>query len=353
MYKILLYFFKKNSYLRKHRSNIKALILFGGLFLYSSLGFLYFEQKLNPELNYSDAAWWTVVTMTTVGYGDYFPKTNSGRFLVGFPTMLFGIGFLGFIISELASRLIEAQSRRLKGMQKVKCKDHILVINYINDEIIISLIDELNSDVSTKHKEIVLIDETLEEIPLKLRKYGVMFVRGNPTNEEILDSANMKRASHAVILSKDRNNPHSDDQNLATVLVIEKLHPQIHTVAEIIDPKKIKQLKLSGCDSVVCTSELTTNLIVQEIQDPGIKDIIFEITSNQYGHQIYMLPIKAMKNYVYRELANWCLESSLTIIGLFRDGHTMMNCPIDESILKDDIAIVIGNKRLNHIDTSS
>ena len=49
-----------------------------------------------------EALWWTIVTMTTVGYGDYVPTTTSGR-LLAVVLMFLGVGLFGVLTSFLAS----------------------------------------------------------------------------------------------------------------------------------------------------------------------------------------------------------------------------------------------------------
>ncbi|MFY1698329.1 potassium channel family protein [Solwaraspora sp. WMMA2101] len=56
--------------------------------------------------SYPDALWWAVVTITTVGYGDYFPVTTTGRF-VALALMIGGIGLIGFVTGSLASWIVE------------------------------------------------------------------------------------------------------------------------------------------------------------------------------------------------------------------------------------------------------
>jgi voltage-gated potassium channel len=55
--------------------------------------------------NGSDALWWAIVTITTVGYGDYFPVTGAGR-IVGVFVMVAGVGIIGSLASILSSVLI-------------------------------------------------------------------------------------------------------------------------------------------------------------------------------------------------------------------------------------------------------
>jgi len=73
----------------------------------SSVLVLQFEGR-SPDANIKtggDALWWALVTITTVGYGDFFPVTTLGRFTAAF-VMLSGVGIIGALASILASLLL-------------------------------------------------------------------------------------------------------------------------------------------------------------------------------------------------------------------------------------------------------
>ncbi|MHB8811131.1 MAG: potassium channel family protein [Desulfobulbaceae bacterium] len=90
----------------------------------------FFESPGNPELCWSDGLWYSLVTMTTVGYGDFFPETAAGRFLVGLPLMLVGIGLLGYALSVIATVLVTAKNKEIKGMSNFKGEGHLVIINH-------------------------------------------------------------------------------------------------------------------------------------------------------------------------------------------------------------------------------
>ena len=73
----------------------------------SSLLVLQFESR-SPDANITtgaDALWWAIVTITTVGYGDYYPVTELGRIVAVF-VMFAGVGIIGALASILASLLV-------------------------------------------------------------------------------------------------------------------------------------------------------------------------------------------------------------------------------------------------------
>jgi voltage-gated potassium channel len=78
-----------------------------------SWGVLIAEQNA-PGANiktYHQAVWWAFVTITTVGYGDYYPVTGEGQFMA-IILMFFGLGIIGVLSSYLASTFISLQRRR-------------------------------------------------------------------------------------------------------------------------------------------------------------------------------------------------------------------------------------------------
>jgi len=69
------------------------------------LGSAVLISLLEPDLSFISAIWWSIVTLTTVGYGDISPVTPGGR-VVAVVIMFFGIGVLGMLSASLAALLI-------------------------------------------------------------------------------------------------------------------------------------------------------------------------------------------------------------------------------------------------------
>ena len=86
----------------------RLLILIVAVLLNVVLGVLFYvaERGVQEGLTLVDSIWWAMVTMTTVGYGDFYAKTFIGRFLISYPCMLLGIGVFGYLVGIVANSLL-------------------------------------------------------------------------------------------------------------------------------------------------------------------------------------------------------------------------------------------------------
>lgn len=337
----------------KHQvgEHAKVFIAVGAILWFSASGFMYFELPAHPELKWSDAFWWALVTMTTVGYGDFFPQSTWGRFLVGLPTMLFGISILGYLLSTVAAYLIESKSKELRGMKRITDTDHILLIHYSGLDRVVQLVHELRSDPATAAKALVLIDNDLDELPPELAALDVRFVKGYPAREAVLDLANFRKASHAMILAKDPKDRRSDDLNLAVAVTLERLEAKIHTVAECVDHESMEVLRHTGCDGLVCGARFSSSLLVQELLDPGVQSVFDELASVQVGQQIFMIPITRMNSWTVRELKGWADSHHFVLLGLQRKASLMLNPEDHTAVTETDKAVLVGKQRLTEVCT--
>lgn len=341
MFQVLQYFMK--SVFKNPPVPLRLFILIGAVLIYGAFGFLYFELPDNPELTLLDGFWYTVVTMTTVGYGDFFPKTAGGRFFVGWPVMIFGIGLLGYALSVIAATLITAKSKETKGMSSFKLKDHVVILNYPGLAKLEHLLRELLYG-PVGRTQIVLVDEYLEELPAELTKENLRFVRGNPVRDETLSRASIDSASHAVILCRNDGDTASDNLNVSITLAIEGRNRAINTVVEIVDPASEELLRKAGCDRVVCTARFGAHFLSQELLNPGIQDVIEDLLSVQRGQNMYLVAITDTRPF--GQVAKMCRQKGHLAIGIRTSEKVLLNPEQSLTVKAGDRVITVGPEQI-------
>jgi voltage-gated potassium channel len=328
----------------------RVFVLFVSVLLYGTTGFLYFEIPQSPDLSWADGFWWAIVTVTTVGYGDLSPTSFGGQMYVALPLMLLGIGIIGYVLSLAATALIEAKNLEIRGMsQHSNLRNHLVLINYPSEDKVRRVIAELRSDTTFgRSKDVVLIDADLEELPPSLQDRGVRYIRGTPTLDETLTRACLDTATHAIILSKRPGDASSDHANVATTLAIEARAPNVFTVVECVAMDSTELIKKAGSDGIVCAARFDAHFVSHELLNPGVQDVIDEMTTNLHGVQIYLNHYKSDDSN-FGEISARCAEKGHIALGIRRASDTTLKPKPDFKIQRDDHVITLGHTRLNSL----
>ena len=200
------------------------------------------EKNTNPLWgDPGNALWWWLITISTIGYGDMVPTTYVGRFF-GSIVVLSGIVFFGTIVSELGFLLKALSQREILGLKKIVDKDHVVILG--DNPLLRNLISNIR--LINEDKKIVVVTHMLDSRPFE----DILFVKGDPRYREILEMANIKDASLAIILADDHvNNP--DAYSIIIGNELEELNPKLIKIAEITDGKWETIFKHSGIDVFV------------------------------------------------------------------------------------------------------
>ncbi len=342
-------FSKLFAFLRIHSSkaNGRAILIVTAVLSYGVMGFVYFERDV-ADWTLLDGLWYSLVTMTTTGYGDLFPKTAAGRFAVGAPLMIIGVGIFGYLISTIATTLILAQNRKFRGMGSTQMTGHILIVNTPSVTKVEQVIRELRRDPSIGgDTPVVIVSNDLEELPAVFVGRNVHCIKGNPTNDDTLTRANVKDAQYAVVLCRDPKDSGSDNLNLAITLAIESHNSAIITAVECIDPEMEGLLRKAHCDRVVCLSKFESRFVSHELLNPGSQSMIEDLLCSSSGQQLYVTPIDdELSMTIYAHLRELCAKKQHLLIGIQRAAKPMLNLPEDTSLQPGDCAVTIGASRL-------
>ena len=98
----------KLAFIKRKNELIVTLFIFLSAVLISSIS-IYFAENQTGNKAFSSVItsfWWSIVTFTTVGYGDTYPVTTAGKF-IGCITAIFGVGLHGLLIGVISSALMD------------------------------------------------------------------------------------------------------------------------------------------------------------------------------------------------------------------------------------------------------
>jgi voltage-gated potassium channel len=342
--RFLMFLFQRMGRVARVPQVLRVCLIFSLVLLYATVGYYYFEHRVNPDIGWGDSLWWSIVTMTTVGYGDLYPVTQAGRFLVGFPTMLLGVSILGYVLSVVATAMIESKIKEMKGMNEIEWTNHIVICNFAGLEKTQKLIHEIHSDDSMADAHVVIVDDRLEELPAELQQELVHFVKGSPMREAILGKANLLAAKAVIIQADPLNADNTDNMSLRIALTIDHLRPDIFCCVECLDPENVVFFERARCNSVVCIASLSGQMVVQDLQDPGVSAVVSELTSNKQGKQFYIAPLNT-KYPDFSAAKSYYDSVSALLLGIRRNGENILLPELAFKLEPGDQAVLIGAKR--------
>lgn len=263
--------------------------LLGGVSIYL------IEVNSNPSIDsVADGMWWSLVTLTTVGFGDITPATPLGR-VIGAVLMVAGMFtlalFAGIVGSSLVSGILSIREEQFRMTDYV---NHIVVCGH--DESTHLLLDALTHDLETACTRVVVFDD--HERPRDLPP-GVLWVQGNPTKESELDKVRLTHAA-AVIVSGERDSP-PQIADARTILItftirgyldrnqkyVRHRRSPLYVVAEILDSENVHHAIMAGADEVIETRKIGYSMIAHAVGFHGTATAMSRLLISG-AHSVYL-----------------------------------------------------------------
>ena len=238
----------------------------------------YFELKTRTKFH--EFLYFTVITISTVGYGDIYPVSEGGRFLIIFLIVLAAY-YIPKKTGEILSILEDTSIYSREIFKSHSEIPHLILCGSISVEALVSFCEELfHDDHGPNEKNVIILDKEKPTPEMKLflhaGKYemNLKYLEGNPMNEKDLERADVTKAKAIVILSdKYAVNPHEiDHQNILLALYIKKFLLKKKIVNSTIYLQLIKPENkihyLTGLESLSIDSKISQDriIIIEEIK---------------------------------------------------------------------------------------
>lgn len=307
------------------------LIVFSSVFILLSTMIMYMLEPATFS-NPFNALWYVMTTLTTVGYGDFYPITAVGKAFAMF-LYLFGIGLLSLVIGKIIDLFVNARERRMSGKLDYTNFDHIIIIHW--NKKAQAAVDELLGNGSTH--EIVIIDD-LDKMPMDHPR--VHFVSGDPASEVTLRKAGIERACSAIIFGDVRIDDPSltDGKSLLISSSIERIAPKVHTTVEIMMEKHILNFQHVNINDFILSHDAVSRLAVRSALHEGSTEIYTQLLSSRFGDDLFEIPCDPAW-LTYRNAFEALLSQGATLIA--NRGNLGINRILDEPIGPDPKLYVI------------
>lgn len=273
----------------KESTYLRIVVVISGFILgYSILtGILFYFESQDPNANikdFGDAAWFAMVTLTTVGYGDHTPVTDEGK-LFGSVFLLASLGFYGVMIGKITNIMSAIKENNKLGMNGTSITNHVVVIGW--SEFGQAVIDQLlaaGRKVAVVTREKDNIDIIHEFYPQK--EVFVLFSDYN--NFDLLQKVNLEESSIVFVNLDD------DTEKLVYVLNLKKHYSHLKFVVTLDNANLKSTFQSAGVTYAVSKHEIASRLLASYIFEPDVAEYSEEIiaypqTDDHYDIKQYIV----------------------------------------------------------------
>jgi len=302
----------------------RILILVVAVIAFGTIGFHFIEGQ-----NWTVSLYWTFVTIGTVGYGDYSPKTPIGMYFT-ISLLVLGIGTFAVAIESIVEVITSKQQMKIMGLINVKRSRHVVICGWT--ESTAECIKEIE-----KENEVFILDED-EGVRKKALKNGVNFVHGDPTRIKDLNKANV-RGAKAVIVDME-----SDSQTIHCILGIRKIDQNVRIIAEAQRFENIEQIKLAGASQVISPFVISGRLMYKSIDGGYEAMFVQDVLAEHKDREMKEVEIRPNSCFASKTILDADIheKTGVVLVGVGKQGNLTIDPPRSLVIKEGDIILGIG-----------
>ncbi|WP_053948910.1 NAD-binding protein [Halolamina sediminis] len=225
---------------------------------YGTAGTYAFRDEFHGVDSLTDAFYYTLVTGSTVGYGDIYAQTEQARLFAMSAILLSVASFavaLGVVLTPMIEARLSAALGRMTEQQLDTFENHVLVLGYGD------LTEPILEELEDQAKFVVITED--ETVTRRLTNHDVHVLTADPSDEEPLKNAGIDRA-RAVIAATN-----NDANDALSILTARELNPEIHIAVGVTARENVSKLKRAGADTVISPAVIGGHLLVEAAMGRG------------------------------------------------------------------------------------
>lgn len=300
--------------------------------LAGTLGYVYIEGW--PWL---DSLFMTVITLSTIGYGESHPLDTAGRVFT-IALIVLGTGVLGYGLSSLTLLLFQGDLPlyfKRKKMEKViaRFSEHVILCG-------LSRTGLYTLEEMVRSGQQVVVIERSDATAAQLEVRGIPYIVGDATQDANLLAAGVGQA-HGLITCLT-----SDAENAFVIVTAKSLNPHIVTISKAENESTRKKLISIGADKVVVPSMLGGLSMANSVLRPETQRF-FETLHHRYPDTFSAEIVTAGSQWDDRPLHDYlsAQDSRLLVVALEHPGEEVQFGPSPDTLLKTDTAIMVIRNR--------
>ncbi len=316
------------------RLPLLARILFIALFVFIIFGVLIHLLEPVTFPTVLDGIWWSIITASTVGYGDYIPRSILGR-ITAVLLILLGAGFVSTYFITLATAAVTRQDALSEGKIAFKGSGHLVIIGWNERS------RELIHKLTALHPplDLVLIDETIKTNPVA-SKY-VHYIQGKPHVDETILKSNIHQAEK-VLITADRGSDElqADMNSILTLLTIKGLCPSVKCIIEILTSEQVTNARRAGADEVIQSNKLTSVFMENSLHSEH-DGLLSDVVSHLQENRLESLSAESFIGKSLEEVSLDLMKQQHLLIGIKRGEETILNPSPKMMVHRDDRLLAI------------
>jgi voltage-gated potassium channel len=284
-----------------------------------------------------DAFYMTLITISTVGYGEVHPLSQAGRYFNSF-LILFGVSVMFFSVGAITQIVIELELQDPFGKRRSKrmidqLEKHVIVCGF--GRVGRSVAHELQSAGAP----FVVIDKNEERVERAMAA-GIIAFAADATRDEALRAAGISRAIGLVSALA------TDAENLFVILSAKSLNPKLNVVTRAAEEEAEEKLRRAGANTVFAPYTITGHRLAQSILRPHVSRFL-DFTTQTMGLDVAIeqIQVSAGTEFASKTLREMQLRRELGIIVLAirkPGGQMIFNPPADMEMSAGDFLIAMG-----------
>jgi len=236
--------------IRFSNAQVAAVLALAGTLAYGTAGSFALREEFHEVNSLTDAFYYTIVTASTVGYGDITPQSEEAT-LFSISLVVLGTASFAIALGSVLGPALEARFSRALGTMKETdydlFEDHIVVLGY--GELTEPLLEALDGE----NEFVVVVNDT--DRAKRLRDRNINAYVGNPSDEEPLTAVGVERASAIIVATNN------DAEDALAILTANELNPEARIVAAATSRDNIHKLRRAGADTVVSAAVIGGQLL--------------------------------------------------------------------------------------------